>query len=314
MVSREPCENVNAVVTGGAGFIGSHLVNRLVELGHQVTVIDDESAEYANTLPRNHQAAYHKIDICDYEGILPLFERAKFVFHLAAESRIQPTLLRPQRACQVNLVGTCNVLQASRACGVGKVMYSSTSSAYGLKNTPPLKEDAKNDCLNPYSVSKAAAEDLCRMYYILFGLGTVTFRYFNVYGEGQCLSGQYAPVIGAFLRQKSAGEDMSIVGDGLQRRDFTHVSNVIAANLLAAFSEDESILGETFNIGMGESHSILEVCEMIGGRRRFIPARLGEARNSTADISKAKSLLGYAPAMRLQDWINKNNVKAPYVS
>lgn len=303
---------MKAIVTGGAGFIGSHLVDKLIELEYEVIVIDDESAECNDIFYKNPKAEYHKIDICDYDKILPLFEDAKYVFHLAAESRIQPTLLRPQRACQVNVVGTCNVLQASRAHGIKKVVYSSTSSGYGLKNEPPLREDMPRDCLNPYSVSKVAGEDLCKMYYTLFGLPTVTFRYFNIYGERQPVKGQYAPVIGIFLRQKSAGEDMTIVGDGLQRRDFTHVSDAVKANLLAVFSQDVGILGETFNIGTGENHSVVEICNMMEGKRCFIPPREGEAKTTLADISKARKLLGYSPRVELQNWIKDNNVKAPY--
>lgn len=302
---------MKAIVTGGAGFIGSHIVDKLVELAYDVIVIDDESAECNDVFYKNPKAEYNKIDICEYEKILPLFEGVDYVFHLAAESRIQPTLLRPQRACQVNIVGTCNVLQAARMHGVKKVVYSSTSSGYGLKNEPPLQEDMPRDCLNPYSVSKVAAEDLCKMYYTLFGLHTTTFRYFNIYGERQPVKGQYAPVIGIFLRQKSSGEDMTIVGDGLQRRDFTHVSDVVSANLLAALSKDEKTLGEIFNIGTGENHSILEISKMIGGKSCFVPARLGEAKTTLANISKAKNILGYDPKVKLQDWIINNNAKTP---
>lgn len=150
-----------------------------------------------------------------------MFEKHKpeYVFHLAAESRIQPSILDPIKACEINFLGSCNVLQTSRIHNVKRLMYSGTSSAYGLKNQSPLKENMKRDCLNPYSVSKTAAEDLFKMYYTLYGLETVIFRYFNIYGERQPLKGQYAPVIGIFLRQKEAGEPLTIVGDGTQRRD-----------------------------------------------------------------------------------------------
>lgn len=300
---------MKTIVTGGSGFIGSHLVDKLVELNKNVIVIDDESAEGNDPAHRNPKAVYHKINVCDYEKILPLFADVDYVFHLAAESRIQPTLLNPPKACQVNMVGTCNVLQAAKVHGVKKVMYSSTSSAYGLKNTSPLREDMPRDCLNPYSVSKVAAEDLCKMYYTLFGLPTVIFRYFNIYGERQPLKGQYAPVIGIFLRQKAAGEEMTIVGDGSQRRDFTHVSDAVFANLLAAFSDDERMLGEIFNIGTGMNHSVLEICDMMGGAHTFIPARAGESQVSLADISKAKEILSYTPGVQLVDWVRSYSVK-----
>ena len=146
--------------------------------------------------------------------------------YLQCKQHIQPTLDRPQDACKTNFVGTCNVLQAAKENNVSRVIYSSTSSGYGLKNTPPLVETMARDCLNPYSVTKVAAEDLCKMYYTLWGLPTIIFRYFNIYGERQPLKGQYAPVIGIFLRQKNAGEKLTLVGDGAQRRDFTHVNDV----------------------------------------------------------------------------------------
>jgi UDP-glucose 4-epimerase len=297
---------MKSLVTGGAGFIGSHIVDKLINLGHEVRVIDDESAECNETFYKNPKAQHHKIDICDFDGILPIFSGIDYVFHLAAESRIQPTLARPQRACQVNVTGTCNVLQAARINNAKKVVYSSTSSAYGLKNVPPLKEDMSRDCLNPYSVTKVAAEDLCKMYYSLFNLPTVIFRYFNVYGERQPLKGQYAPVIGIFLRQKAAGESMTVVGDGLQRRDFTHVSDVVDANINAAFDTNPENLGQIFNIGTGRNHNMLELCEMIGGKYKFIAPRLGEARITLADISKAEKSLNYYPKVTLEKWIQEN--------
>jgi len=157
------------------------------------------------------------------------------------------------------------------------------------------------------SVTKVAAEDLCKMYHSLWGLPTVIFRYFNVYGERQPLRGEYAPVIGIFLRQKAAGENMTIVGDGEQRRDFTHVKDVVTANLLAAYSPREEILGEIFNVGTGKNNSVLEIAKMIGGEYKFIAARDGEADVTLADITKTKELLRWNPLAKLEDWIEKNN-------
>ena len=202
------------IVTGGAGFIGSNLVDRLVSDKYKVIVIDNESAECNEEFYYNEKAEYHKLDIEDYDAIEPLFKGVDYVFHLAAESRIQPTLERPVKACMTNIIGTCNVLEASRRNGIKRVMYSSTSSAYGLKNSIPLIETMHRDCLNPYSVTKVGAEDLCKMYYTLYGLECVIFRYFNVYGERQPLKGQYAPVVGLFLEMKKAGKPMTVVGDG----------------------------------------------------------------------------------------------------
>ena len=233
-----------SLVTGGAGFIGSHIVDKLLELGHEVIVIDNESAESNEEFYWNDKAQNHKFDIRDYENTRPLYEGVDYVFHTAAEARIQPAILNPIEAVSINCVGTVTVLQCAREAGVKKVMYSSTSSGYGF-NEPPNDETQRDDCLNPYSVSKVAGEKLCSMYTSLFGLRTVTFRYFNVYGERSPVSGQYAPVIGIFLRQRGDNEPLTIVGDGEQRRDFTHVSDVVQANILAATKEVDVSVSQT---------------------------------------------------------------------
>lgn len=295
------------LVTGGAGFIGSHLVDSLIELGHRVICLDDESAISNEKFYRNTLALNWDFDILNYKLLLSGFEKEKIdcVFHLAAESRIQPSLEAPQKVCEVNFLGTCNILQASKLTGVDKVIYSSTSSAYGRKNPLPLTEEANRDCLTPYSVSKSAGEDLCKVYYNLWGLKTVSLRYFNVYGERQPLKGRYAPVIGLFLKQKKEGKPLTIIGDGQQRRDFTHVSDAIQANLLAMNSSNENVCGEIFNVGTGKNYSILEIADMIGGDRVHLPCRLGEVRETLADISKIQSKLGFSPKIRLEDWIRE---------
>ena len=222
------------LVTGGAGFIGSNIVDRLVSAGHGVVVIDNESSDAHDYFYYNDKAKYYKHDICDHDKIKHLFKGVDTVFHCAAEARIQPAIKNPLLAVKTNSYGTCSVLQAARDMGVRRVVYSSTSSAYGLINEVPQVETQPDDCLNPYSVSKVSGEKLCKMYSDLFGLETVIFRYFNVYGERQPLRGQYAPVVGLFLEQMKKGEPLTIVPDGEQRRDFTHVSDVVSANILAS--------------------------------------------------------------------------------
>jgi UDP-glucose 4-epimerase len=297
--------NLKSLVTGGCGFIGSHIVDELINRGHEVVVIDDESAESNDAFFHNEKATYFKFSIADYKKIEPLFSEVDYVFHLAAESRIQPTLERPQDACVTNFVGTCNVLQAARAHNIKRVMYSSTSSGYGLKNEIPLREDMERDCLNPYAVTKVAAEDLARMYYTLWGLPTVIFRYFNIYGEREPTKGQYAPVVGLFLRQLRHKEALTIVGDGEQRRDFTNVADVVQANMLAMSAENKKVLGEIFNIGTGSNHSVLELAQMITDNYTFIPSRPGEAQNTLADTTKARTLLGYSPSVKIEEWIKQ---------
>ena len=296
---------MKVLVTGGAGFIGSHLVDTLFNNGNHVICLDDESAQSNEKFYWNPKCIKVVESVCHYEKILPWFRGVDAVFHLAAESRIQPAIENPTRAAMVNVAGTCNVLQASRECGVKKVIYSSTSSAYGLKNPIPNSEDMPNDCLNPYSVTKVAGEELCKMYNNLFGLKTVIFRYFNVYGERQPVKGQYAPVVGIFQRQVAAGEPMTIVGDGLQRRDFTHVSDVVSANISASISTNDNIFGETFNVGSGENINMLELADMVdkNAPRIHIAPREGESEVTLANIDKIKQFLGWAPQTRIQDWL-----------
>lgn len=295
---------MKCIVTGGAGFIGSHLVDSLIEDEHEVICIDNESSEANEQFYWNPKCVKVVSDICNYSQIEPLFAGIDWVFHLAAESRIQPAIDNPIQAASTNVLGTCSVLQASRVNNVSKVIYSSTSSAYGLKNQVPLREEMPSDCLNPYSVTKVAGEELCRMYCSLFDVPTVILRYFNVYGERQPVRGQYAPVVGLFLRQQEHDEPMTIVGDGMQRRDFTHVSDVVRANYLVATCDNKSILGEIFNIGSGENYSVLEVAQMVGGNYIHIPERTGEARETLADISKAKNKLGWNPKAKLPEWVH----------
>ena len=296
-----------AIVTGGAGFIGSNLVDSLLPLYDEVIVIDNESSESNEQFFWNEKCTNHKLDICDYENIRPLFENVEVVFHLAAEARIQPTIKNPLLSAKTNVVGTCTVLQCAREAGVKRVIYSSTSSGYGLKNEAPLSEEMPDDCLNPYSVTKVSGEKLCKMYTDLFGLETVVFRYFNVYGERQPIKGQYAPVIGIFIRQRDNGEPMTIVGDGEQRRDFTHVSDVVTTNVLASIIENKEPVGKVLNIGTGTNHSILEIAKLIGDNYTFIKPRLGEAQETLANIDRSKKMLGWVPSVKLEDWLEKNS-------
>lgn len=294
-----------SLVTGGAGFIGSNLVDKLVEIGHEVVVIDNESAESNEQFYWNDKAQNHKYDIRDYENTLPLYDGVDYVFHLAAESRIQPAIENPINAVSLNSVGTCTVLQCSKESGVKRVIYSSTSSGYGMNEFPNV-ETQPDDCLNPYSVSKVNGEKLCKMYTSLYGLPTISFRYFNVYGERQPIRGQYAPVVGIFLRQRAAGESLTIVGDGNQRRDFTYVGDVVNANILAATKEvDSKAFGQLYNVGTGTNYSINEIVEMIGHPSVNIPPRLGEARTSLANNQKLCNTFGWQPTVKIENWIKE---------
>jgi len=297
---------MKSLVTGGAGFIGSNLVDRLIDMGHEVVVIDNEYSDVHEQFYWNDKAQNYKYDIRDYENTRPLYDGVDYVFHIAAEARIQPAIENPIEAVSINSVGTVTVLQCAREAGVKRVMYSSTSSAYGM-NPFPNVETQPDDCLNPYSVSKVNGEKLCKLYTDLFGLPTICFRYFNVYGERQPLRGQYAPVIGIFLRQKAAGEPLTIVGDGEQRRDFTHVSDVVNANVMAAISNpDYDAFGQVYNVGTGKNHSVNEIAKQISDNTVNIPPRIGESRVTLANNEKLRKTFGWSPTVTLEDWIGKN--------
>ena len=296
---------IKSLVTGGAGFIGSNLVDSLIQLGHEVIVIDNESAESNGEFYWNDKAQNYKYDICDYEKTRELYDGVDYVFHLAAEARIQPAIKNPLLAVKTNVLGTATVLQCSREAEVKKVIYSSSSSGYGHNQTPN-NEEQLDDCLNPYSVSKISGEKLCSMYTKLFGLKTITFRYFNVYGERQPLKGQYAPVVGIFLRQRSEGNPLTIIGDGEQRRDFTHVSDVVNANILVATLDvDDNCYGQLYNVGPGKNYSINEIANAISDNQINIPPRIGEARETLANNEKIKSVFGWEPKINLMEWISK---------
>lgn len=284
------------LVTGGSGFIGSNLVDKLVSLGYKVTSLDK------NLLYKNPNANNIKLDICDYNSIFPYFEKVDYVFHLAAQSRIQPSIINPINAVDVNVLGTTNVLQCSRENKVKKVIYSSTSSAYG-NNLIPNEESQNPDCLNPYAFSKVAGEEMCKMYQKVFGLKTLILRYFNVYGPRSPIEGQYAPVIGIFLRQKKENKPLTVVGDGSQRRDFVHVNDVVKANILASEVDLPDSFQSIFNIGSGKNYSVLEIAKMISKNIEHVPVRSGEMKETLANINKAISVLGWNPNEKLEQYI-----------
>lgn len=295
-----------SLVTGGAGFIGSNLVDALLKLGHDVIVIDNESSEVHDHFYWNSLASNHKLDIRDYESTRELYDNVDYVFHLAAQSRIQPAINSPIEAVSINSVGTATVLQCSLEAKVKRVIYSSTSSAYGNNLTPNV-ETQPNDCLNPYSVSKVAGENLCIMYNKLFGLPTIVFRYFNVYGNRQPLKGQYAPVVGLFIKQAQNNEALTIVGDGQQRRDFSHIDDVVTANIIAITKEiDQSLFGQVYNVASGKNYSINEIASMVSDNFKYIPSRIGEATETLGNTDKINKVFGWNSTVDIKDWINNN--------
>ena len=242
-------------------------------------------------------------DIRDYTLMSSAMKDVDFVFHLAAEARIQPAIENPINAVSVNDLGTATVLQCARENQIKKFMFSSTSAAYGRNNSPNV-ETQQPDALNPYSVTKLNGENLCKMYTELFGLRTVIFRYFNVYGPRQPVRGQYAPVLGIFKRQKDAGEKLTIVGDGNQRRDFVHVEDVARANVMAALGDPSGdVYGEVYNVGTGKNFSVNEIAEMFQHPKTYIAPRPGEARVSLANNQKIRNTFGWSPTHDLENWV-----------
>ena len=294
-----------SLVTGGAGFIGSNLVDYLLKQGHEVICVDNESAECNDKFYWNDRACNIIGDITDYKFMKNLFTEVDYVFHLAAESRLQPAIKNPIEAVYKNCVGTTTILQCAREAGVKRFIYSSTSSGYGF-NPSPNVETQPDDCLNPYSASKVAAEKFCKMYSDLYGLETVVLRYFNVFGERSPTRGQYAPVIGIFDRQKNNNEPLTIVGDGTQRRDFIYVGDVAKANLIAAEATlDKKYLGQVFNIGSGINYSVQEIADAISDNQTYIPKRDGEMETTWSNIEKASEILNWKPEVDVLEWIKK---------
>ena len=292
-----------SLVTGGSGFIGSNLVDYLLSKGHQVVCIDNESAECNDKFYWNDKAWNINADITDYKVMRNAFTNVDYVFHLAAEARLQPAIKNPIEAVYKNCVGTTTVLQCAREAGVKRVVYSSTSSGYGNNSSPNI-ETQPDDCLNPYSASKVAAEKFCKMYSDLYGLETVVLRYFNVFGERSPTRGQYAPVIGIFQRQRDAGEPLTIVGDGTQRRDFIYVGDVARANELAALMPGvKDHLGQVFNVGSGINYSVQEIADAISDNQTYIPKREGEMETTWSNIEKVNKVIGWKPKVDVLEWI-----------
>lgn len=292
---------MKSIVTGGCGFIGSHLVNRLVELGHEVIVLDRVYSPEPNP-----EATYYLYDLSEsYSKYIHLFESVNNVFHLASEVSIPYCVEKPNESMANNIVSTMNVLECSRVHKVDKFVFSSTSAVYGNTMFNPSYETNTVQCLNTYSISKYSGEQLCKMYYDLYGLKTVIFRYFNVYGEGQHKTGQYAPVMSIFKRQKENKEPLTVVEPGYQTRDFVHVSDVVYANVLA-YQRDLEEYGEVFNVGTGEGVEVQDIANLISDYQIKIPQRSGEVLHSSANNDKIKKHMNWSPSIKVIDWVKKN--------
>jgi UDP-glucose 4-epimerase len=292
-------EKTKVVVTGGAGFIGSNLGDALIEKGYEVHVIDNLVAGHRENV--NPKAIFHEKDIRNLEDMHVVMENAKYVFHLAALPRVQFSIEHPIATNEVNVGGTLNILKAAKDAGVKKVVYSASSSAYGDQVIMPLREDMPANPKSPYGLQKHIGELYCRLFSDVYGLPTVSLRYFNVYGPKLDPTGAYALVIGLFLRLRTEGKPLTITGDGTQTRDFTHVRDVVRANILAA--ENNTVgKGEVINIGAGKNCTINHLADLMGGEKQYIEARL-EPHDTLADNSLAKKLLEWEPSVSFEDGI-----------
>lgn len=292
------------IVTGGAGFIGSNLVDSLVDGDHEVIVIDNFSTGKEDNL--NSKAQLLICDISHKDSITTMTKAMKgadTVFHLAALSRVQPSIENPHEFNKVNVNGTLHILTAAKEAGVRRVVYSASSSAYGDATIFPTPENHPTDPLSPYGLQKLIGEQYCRVFYHCYGLETVSLRYFNVFGERQSLDGAYKLVMGIFAGQRLKSKPLTITGDGEQRRDFTYVGDVVKANVLASSS---SLVGkgESINIGNGDNRSVNEIADLIGGPKEYIEKRL-EPQQTLADNTKAQELLDWNPTTTVEDWIPK---------
>lgn len=288
-----------AVVTGGAGFIGSHLTRALLEDGYEVRIVDNLSGGRREHIPEG--VRFFEQDVNDTVALASIMAGATFVFHLAALPRVQYSIERPIETNRANVDGTVSMLKAAQEADVKRVIYSASSSAYGDQTVMPLVEDMPANPKSPYGLQKYIGELYCRLFSDVYDLQTVSLRYFNVYGSGASAEGAYALVIAKFLQQRALGLPMTITGDGTQTRDFTHVHDVVRANMLAATSSRVG-RGEVLNIGAGQNASVARVAELIGGPVEYIPARL-EPHDTLADNTRAKELLGWEPRVSLEEGI-----------
>lgn len=294
---------MRALVTGGAGFIGSHLVDRLLADGYEVLVVDNFATGRPDNLRQhqgNNRLELAQVDIRDQAALPPLFTGIDYVFHVAALADIVPSIVQPRDYFTTNVDGTMNVLEAARAAGVKKLVYVASSSCYGIPAAYPTKESAEIRPEYPYALTKNIGEQLVMHWGKVYGLPVVSLRFFNIYGPRSRTSGTYGAVFGVFMAQKIHGKRLTIVGDGTQTRDFTFVSDAVAALVQAAASQ---VSQEIFNVGSGGSYSVNHLANLLGGERVYIPKRPGEPDCTFADITKISTMLGWRPQVRFEDGV-----------
>lgn len=296
---------MKTLVTGGAGFIGSHLVDRLVNDGHDVTVIDNFSTGRPDNLAhQNGKIELIEADIADFDTILPYFKNVDIVFHMAALADIVPSIVNPTAYYDSNVVGTMRVVEAARVSGIKKLVYTASSSCYGIPREGfyPTDEKVEINPQYPYALTKYLGEETVLHWSTVYDLPVVSLRLFNVYGPRSRTSGTYGAVFGVFLAQKLNSEPYTVVGDGEQTRDFIYVTDVVDAFVKAGFSD---VTGEIFNVGGGNPQSVNKLVSLLGGEKMHIPKRPGEPECTWADISKISSRLDWRPKVPFEEGVRK---------
>lgn len=304
---------MKTLITGGAGFIGSHLAELLISQGHEVTVVDNLTSgrlKNLQTISDCPEFNFIDADIRDVDALAPLFKDIDWVFHLAGLADIVPSIEMPAQYYSTNVTGTFNVLECARQAGVKRFLYAASSSSYGIPDTYPTPEDAPIQPQYPYALTKYMGEELVLHWASIYKLPSVSLRLFNVFGTRSRTSGAYGAVFGVFLAQKLKGRPLTVVGDGTQTRDFTYVTDVAEAFLRAA---ESNISGEAMNVGSGSHYSVNRLVELLGGDIEYIPKRPGEPDCTFADVSKIARLLDWSARVpfaegvarmleRIEDW------------
>lgn len=294
-----------ALVTGGCGFIGSHIVDLLLAEGHTVRVIDNFTTGRLSNLEhqkKNQNLKIFQMDIRNKEEIEPVFEKIDYVFHMAALADIVPSIQQPWEYYSSNVLGTYNVVECAKKAEIKKLIYAASSSCYGIPDEYPTNEHAEIRPQYPYALTKRLGEETVLHWGQVYGLAVITLRLFNVYGTRSRTSGTYGAVFGTFLAQKLAGKPFTVVGTGEQTRDFTYVTDVADAFYTAAIS---NIVNETFNVGSGNTYSVNYLCKLLGGEIIHIPKRPGEPDCTYADTRKIEKQLGWKAKITLEEGVLK---------
>lgn len=293
-----------SIITGGAGFIGSNLTDHLVRIGHKVIVLDNFVSGKKSNLShhRKQDVKIIKIDISKSKKLDKYFKGVHYVFHFAALTQIIPSVKNPKKYFKNNVIGTLRVVEAAKKAKIKKFVYAASSSCYGTPKKLPTSEKDKIDLKNPYAATKFIGEEIIMKYASMFKMPNISLRFFNVYGPRLNISGQYSAVIGNFLLQTKNNKALTIVGNGKQTRDFIHVDDLINACVKVIKSKS---INKIYNLGSGKKTSINTIAKIFNGKKKFIPNRPGEAKNSLAEISKLKKDTKWKPAVSVQEGIKR---------